>query len=217
LDPAASAAFHSGGRHQSQRHAGAPGVTVQRIEQYADHVEAHFSDGTQGRYDLLIGADGLFSRTRTQLFSEAPTPMYTGQCIWRDVLPRPSQIDQRHFFLGGPCKVGLNPVSQTLMYLFLLESRPAKQWVAESALPANLRQLLEPYGGALLWVRERLDAQSQIIVRPLETFMLAAPWYSGRALPIGDAAHPTTPQLASGAGMAIEVVAQSLRVLAEPI
>ena len=34
--------------------------------------------------------------------------------------------------------------------------------------------------------------------------MLPAPWFSGRALLIGDAAHPTTPQLASGAGMAME-------------
>jgi 2-polyprenyl-6-methoxyphenol hydroxylase-like FAD-dependent oxidoreductase len=180
------------------------GVTVQRIEQRADHIEAHFSDGTQGQYDLLIGADGLFSATRVQLFPLAPAPIYTGQCIWRALLPRPPQIDRRHFFLGGPCKVGLNPVSQTHMYLFLLESRPAKHWMAESALPASLRKLLEPYGGVLRAVREALDTQSQIILRPLETFMLPAPWHSGRALLIGDAAHPTTPQLASGAGMAME-------------
>jgi len=51
-------------------------------------------------------------------------------------------------------------------------------------------------------------------VRPLEAFLLPAPWYSGRIILVGDAAHPTTPQLASGAGMAIEdglVLADELR------
>jgi 2-polyprenyl-6-methoxyphenol hydroxylase-like FAD-dependent oxidoreductase len=43
---------------------------------------------------------------------------------------------------------------------------------------------------------------------------LPAPWYRGRVLLIGDSAHPTTPQLASGAGMAIEdalVLAEELQ------
>jgi 2-polyprenyl-6-methoxyphenol hydroxylase-like FAD-dependent oxidoreductase len=53
-------------------------------------------------------------------------------------------------------------------------------------------------------VREGLNEKSQVNFRPLEGFILPEPWYRGRVLLIGDAAHPTTPQLASGAGMAIE-------------
>ncbi|ABQ71548.1 2-polyprenyl-6-methoxyphenol hydroxylase and related FAD-dependent oxidoreductase-like protein (plasmid) [Rhizorhabdus wittichii RW1] len=41
-------------------------------------------------------------------------------------------------------------------------------------------------------------------VRPLEGFEMETPWHRGRVLLIGDAAHPTTPQLASGAGIAVE-------------
>jgi 2-polyprenyl-6-methoxyphenol hydroxylase-like FAD-dependent oxidoreductase len=180
------------------------GVTVQHIEQSADRIAVQLSDGSHGVYDLLVGADGLFSTTRLQLFPRSAAPAYTGQYIWRAVLPRPPQIDRRHFFLGGPCKVGLNPVSQTHMYLFLLESRRTKYWVPDSQLAESLRTLLQPYGGVLRSAREALDDRSQIILRPLETFILPAPWHSGRALLIGDAAHPTTPQLASGAGMAME-------------
>jgi len=40
------------------------------------------------RYDLVIGADGLHSRVRKLLLSDAPTPEYTGQCIWRVAVPR---------------------------------------------------------------------------------------------------------------------------------
>lgn len=40
--------------------------------------------------------------------------------------------------------------------------------------------------------------------RPLEALRLPAPWHVGRVLLIGDAAHPTTPYLSSGAGIAVE-------------
>jgi 2-polyprenyl-6-methoxyphenol hydroxylase-like FAD-dependent oxidoreductase len=189
------------------------GLSVQSLQQLADAVGVRFTDESEGRYDLLVGADGLFSRTRTLLFADAPPPQYTGQCIWRAVLPRPVEIDRRHFFLGGLCKVGLSPVSATEMYLFLLERSEQKRYVPEQQLPAQLAKLLEPYGGILGRIREQLDESSRIVLRPLEAFLLPPPWYQGRAVLIGDAAHPTTPQLASGAGMAVEdalVLAQEL-------
>jgi 2-polyprenyl-6-methoxyphenol hydroxylase-like FAD-dependent oxidoreductase len=49
-----------------------------------------------------------------------------------------------------------------------------------------------------------LNEASEIVFRPLEGFFLPPPWHRGHVLLIGDAAHPTTPQLASGAGMAVE-------------
>ncbi len=38
-----------------------------------------FADGTEGHYDLIVGADGVSSRTRRTLFQDAPTPTYAGQ------------------------------------------------------------------------------------------------------------------------------------------
>jgi len=43
-----------------------------------------------------------------------------------------------------------------------------------------------------------------IICRPVFSMIMPPPWYRGRVLLIGDAAHTTTPQLASGASIAIE-------------
>jgi 2-polyprenyl-6-methoxyphenol hydroxylase-like FAD-dependent oxidoreductase len=89
------------------------------------------------------------------------------------------------------------------MYMFLLETTPAKP--APDAAPHEmLRRLLDGYGGVLAELRERLDEASAIVPRPLEGFILPSPWHAGRAILIGDAAHPTTPQLASGAGLAVE-------------
>jgi 2-polyprenyl-6-methoxyphenol hydroxylase-like FAD-dependent oxidoreductase len=180
------------------------GLTVDALEDGPQQVHARFSDGTRGNYDVVVGADGLFSRVRTLLFPAAPAPEYTGQCVWRTVAPRPDTIDRRHFFLGGPVKVGLTPVSPDEMYMFLLETTPRHPLLPHEVLPGMLARLLEGFGGPLAQVREQLGPQSRIVVRPLEAFLLPPPWVRGRCVLIGDAAHPTTPQLASGAGMAVE-------------
>ena len=180
------------------------GLTVDTLSESARAVEVRFTDDSEAHYDMVVGADGVFSRVRELLFPAAPRPEYTGQSCWRLAVPRPVPIDRRHYFLGGPVKVGLSPVSPTQMYLFLLENRATKDWIAEPRLPVELGRLLAPYGGVLRELCATLDAKSAIVFRPLEAMFLPQPWHSGRTLLIGDAAHPTTPQLASGAGMAVE-------------
>lgn len=180
------------------------GLTVDALHQREDHVDVVFSDGGTGSYDLVLGADGLFSRTRGLILPDAPKPEYTGQTVWRLFADRPAEIDRRHFFLGGPVKVGLSPVSRDSLYMFLLETCPRRGAVPDAELYLGLRDLLEGYGGPLRTLREGLSPSSQIVMRPLEAFLLPPPWHVGRVLLIGDAAHPTTPHLASGAGMAVE-------------
>lgn len=178
------------------------GLSVARLSQDAERVHVELTDDSRGDYDFVVGADGVRSRIRELVFPDAPQPAYTGQCVWRVVVPR--SIDRRHYFLGGPVKVGLSPVSRDEMYLFLLEPRANREWMSRERAHVELRRLLEGYGGPLQRIRAGLGAHSPIVFRPLEAFFLPAPWYRGRVLLIGDAAHPTSPQLASGAGMAIE-------------
>lgn len=180
------------------------GITVDALTDEEQGVGVVFSDGRTAAYDVVIGADGVFSKIRTLIFPDAPRPQYTGQCVWRLVAPRPAAIDSRHFFLGGPHKVGLTPVSADEMYMFLLETTPRRPVLPNEALQAELARLMEGYGGPLQGIRESLGPHSRIVLRPLEGFLLPRPWHRGRVLLIGDAAHPTTPQLASGAGMAVE-------------
>jgi 2-polyprenyl-6-methoxyphenol hydroxylase-like FAD-dependent oxidoreductase len=51
---------------------------VQVEEGHANRVVASFADGTTARGDLLIGADGVHSRTRSATFPEAPAPSFMG-------------------------------------------------------------------------------------------------------------------------------------------
>lgn len=189
------------------------GITVDVLEQGASDVAVQFSDGYKARYGLVIGADGLFSRVRSLIFPAAPQPRFTGQACWRLMMERPAAIDRRHFYLGGPVKIGLNPVSPGEMYMFLLQQAPFKQRFDDAKLHSELRMLMAGYGGILADIKDGLSAQSRIVYRPLEGILVPRPWYRGRTVLIGDAAHATTPQLASGAGLAVEdgiVLAQEM-------
>ncbi|MEU6484270.1 FAD-dependent monooxygenase [Streptomyces sp. NPDC046887] len=52
------------------------GKSVDGFDQHSDTVTAHFSDGTSGECDLLIGADGQGSRTRRALLPEGVDPFW---------------------------------------------------------------------------------------------------------------------------------------------
>lgn len=166
--------------------------------------EVVFSDGKEGTYDLIVGADGIFSSTRAMVFPELPAPHYVGQVCWRLMSRRHPRIERRTYFLGGPMKVGMNPVSSDDMYMFLLE--PVKQFerVSDDQLHTRLADLMDGYGGIVADVRAELTPRSMIVARPLETIFVPKPWHRDGIVLIGDAAHATTPQLASGAGMAME-------------
>ena len=181
------------------------GLTVESLQQDDDGVDVTLSDGSQVRYDILLGSDGVFSRVRSLIFPDAPKPEYTGQSCWRLFLERPAEVQRRTYFLGGPVKVGFTPVSATHMYMFLLERTP-QVFIEPVDFHRELAKRLEGYGGILARIRDSLGEQDNAAInfRPLEAFILPAPWYRGRVLLIGDSAHPTTPQLASGAGMGIE-------------
>ena len=66
------------------------GITVERLDDDGGQVTAQFSDGSSGNFDLVIGADGLYSRTREQLFPDAAKPEFTGQSVWRYNFPKPA-------------------------------------------------------------------------------------------------------------------------------
>ncbi|MCC5968726.1 MAG: FAD-dependent monooxygenase [Pararhodobacter sp.] len=179
------------------------GVSVTSLEPGAP-VRVTFSDGQEGSYDIAVGADGIFSQTREMLFPGFGGPRYVGQICWRLMTARHPSITRRTYFLGGPMKVGMNPVSPDEMYMFLLEPRAEPERLADAELPDRLAQLMAPYGGIIAEVRDGLGPDSRIVVRPLETIVLPDPWHCDGVVLIGDASHATTPQLASGAGMAME-------------
>lgn len=181
------------------------GLTFTDLSQDADGVSVTFSDGTQGRYDLVIGADGLYSAVRAKVFPQAPKPRFIGQSVWRAVLPRPEGVDTVTMWMGPKLKVGMNRVTEDTVYLFLTEDRATNDHVAPETFVATLRALLERFPSPIIRkIASELSSEHQIVYRPLEQMLLPRPWFANRVVLIGDAVHATTPHLAAGACIGIE-------------
>jgi 2-polyprenyl-6-methoxyphenol hydroxylase-like FAD-dependent oxidoreductase len=181
------------------------GVTFTNISPEDSQAVVTFTDGTSSRYDLVVGADGVNSSVREQVFPDAPKPRYTGQACWRAVVARPADMQCASLYMGKDVKAGLNPVSTDEMYLFFLDKRERPDHLDPQQWPETLRTVLAEFSNCpIAAIRDSITAQSRIVYRPLFALMMKAPWHRDRVVLIGDACHATTPHLASGAGLAVE-------------
>jgi len=181
------------------------GVSFTGIEEGVEACRVSFTDGTTADYNLVVGADGLNSAVRRSLWPEAPKPRYIGQAVWRAVIPRPTNLPTTAMWMGSKLKAGINHVSAAQSYLFLTEDRPSNDHVPPETHVATLKALLSRFPSPTLQaVADGLGDDSQIVYRPLEQLLLPAPWYKGRVVLIGDAAHATTPHMAAGAMIGLE-------------
>lgn len=180
------------------------GLTVDALGSDTSGVDVRFSDGTNDRYDLAIGADGIYSKVREMLFPDAVKPRFTGQSSWRILCDRPAGFDRGEIYLGHRNLAGLTACSPDKCYVFMLNIDPDRTWIEPENWPATVRELLADFGGNMGAIRECVTGDTPVVYRPLETALQPPPWHKGRVLLIGDAAHATTPHLASGAGIAVE-------------
>jgi 2-polyprenyl-6-methoxyphenol hydroxylase-like FAD-dependent oxidoreductase len=179
------------------------GRTADRFDDDGSTVQVAFSDGSQGRYDLVVGADGLYSQTRGMILPEAETPEFTGQSVWRYNFPRPADLDALRAY-NGPTGCGLTPISEDTMYLFVTTPEPDNPFYPREELTAAMRSKLAGCAPAIRALGEQITDNAGVVYRPLEAMLVTGPWHKGRVVLLGDAVHATTPHLGQGAGMAIE-------------
>lgn len=179
------------------------GVTATHLRDDGKGVDATLSNGEQARFDLVIGADGVYSQTRAALFPELAGPQFTGQAVWRYNLPRPADLDALHAY-NGPTGVGLVPISEDLMYIYVTTPEPDNPRYAREGLAALMRSKMAGCAPYIRELSELVTDDDGVVYRPLEGMMVEGEWHRGRIALLGDAVHATTPHLGQGAGMAIE-------------
>lgn len=181
-------------------------TTVTMLEQSEDSVTVTLSDGTQRRSDILVAADGVYSQTRSTVFGDKHVPHYAGQGVWRYTIPRPDTLDGFTIFRAPDRPaLGCLPLSDESSYLFLLENAAQPMHFANDRLSDHLRERLSEFSAPeVRRAADEIVPGRHISFRWFDILLMPPPWHCNRVVLIGDAAHSLTPQLTSGAGVAIE-------------
>jgi len=181
------------------------GTSIASYQQDKESVQVTLSDGRQEEYDLLVGAEGVGSPLRRELFGFDHEPTFTGFGCWRVKMERDPEVTSMQAFEGVGNKAGLVPINQEEMYLYHVTTETGNPRHKVEEFSDTLAERLAGYEGMIGDIRERLPALREgIVYSPLEEVRLPSPWYAGRVLIIGDAAHSVVPHLSQGGSLCLE-------------
>ncbi|MDQ0585469.1 FAD-dependent oxidoreductase [Streptomyces rishiriensis] len=189
------------------------GTTAEIGDQDADGVRVRLSDGTEGRYDLVIAADGLGSTTRAAIgITAEPEP--TGMAIWRIAAPRPTGVTRTDLAYGGPAYIaGYCPTGESTLYAYVVEANRDRASIPPDTYADEMRRLTRHYGGFWPEITEHITEPAEVNYTWFDRMLVEGSWHRGRVVLVGDAAHCCPPTLAQGAALSMEdawVLAQLL-------
>jgi 2-polyprenyl-6-methoxyphenol hydroxylase-like FAD-dependent oxidoreductase len=167
-----------------------------------DGVTAHFADGRAVHGDVLVGADGIRSLLRAQLWNDGP-PRYAGFSAWRAVVPFPHARVAPGMSWGRGSRFGTMPVREGQVNWFAARNAPAGGQDDVATLSATL---LAAFGAWHAPTAELITTTDPASVLRNDIFDRPplGRWSEGRRTLLGDAAHPMTPSLGQGACQALE-------------
>jgi 2-polyprenyl-6-methoxyphenol hydroxylase-like FAD-dependent oxidoreductase len=213
-----SIAIHRAALHEVLAEAAGGGVrlgtTIESLEPAGERVRVRSDDGLQGDFALVVGADGLRSRTRSQLFGEVP-PVYAGYTCWRLVVQRPPDLARGQEMWGRGRRFGIVPIDGTRVYCFAVANAPAGTVDPPEGRVERFRERFAGFGGPVPAILEQVERPEQLLHNDLEE-VVQRPWHRGRCVLVGDAAHGMTPNMGQGAAMALEDVCVLAELLAAP-
>ncbi|HUH85375.1 MAG TPA: FAD-dependent monooxygenase [Stellaceae bacterium] len=173
-----------------------------------DGVVARFANGTEIAADLLIGADGIRSAVRQQLFG-ADAPRFTGCIAYRGLVPfervAPLGVEVVSGNWMGPRRHFVHYVVGGGRFLNFVAVIERDAWTKESwTEPGAIADCLGAYEGWHPQVRSIMAAAPETFIWGLFDRLPLPRWSEGRVSLLGDACHPMLPFMAQGAAMAIE-------------
>ncbi|MET8995625.1 FAD-dependent monooxygenase [Amycolatopsis sp. NPDC004169] len=183
--------------------------TVETLTDAAEGVDVTFRSGHRDRYDLVIGADGLHSRTRELVFGEeAPFHHYLGYCFAGFTMPNDFGLYREGVTWSKPGKgAALYAVLDSEeVHGFLVSARPEPPFEAFRN-PEAQRELIartfEGDGWEIPRLVAAMRAADDLFFDVISQIRMPS-WSSGRVALIGDAAH--APSFLTGQGTSLALV-----------
>lgn len=180
------------------------GAMCTMFKQDGEGVTVRFKDGRSDRADLLIGADGIKSIVRQQLFPQIKL-RYSGYAAWRGIAPLSEEVMAGCSFesWGRGSRAGLVRLNPQEVYWFTTINTPAGRQQSAQEHKAFLQTHFADWHTPIPQLIAATPAEA-LLYNDIYDFVPFSPWSQGRITLVGDAAHATTPNMGQGACQAIE-------------
>lgn len=163
-------------------------------------AEATFSNGKIQTFDAVIGADGIHSTVREFIIADGK-PIFRGYNIWRGVVDASFDIGYASETYGKGKRVGIVPVKAGKYGWWATAN---EEFMQDDEPEGRHRKLQRLFGDWHHPIPELIANTSHILKNSLSDRIPTRGWSKGNIVLLGDAAHPTTPNLGQGGCMAIE-------------
>ncbi len=182
------------------------GKGFKSFEQIGDHqIEVTFEDGTNHVSDYLIGADGINSKVRNQLFPNSQK-RFTEQTCWRGVATFSLEEEFSHRGMelwGDQVRFGISRISEDKVYWFAVALDKANQKDEQHLVKSKLSKMFSDFHPLVGQLIEATEDQN-ILRNDINDLKPLDKWYQGNICLIGDAGHATTPNMGQGGAQAME-------------
>jgi FAD-dependent urate hydroxylase len=178
------------------------GTSAISLDEDGPVVRAVFDDGSSGDYDLVVGADGVRSWVRSAMFG-GTEPRFVGQLSWRFLLAGFPELSSWTVRLGRGKAFLTIPLGDGRIYCYA-DIDTSDRTDPTGGDPGRFRDLYGEFADPVpTIVNECVATAVRRHFSPIEE-VVQEPWVRGRVVLIGDAAHAMSPNMAEGAGMALE-------------
>ncbi len=180
---------------------------IESLVEHSDGVEVLLADGARERFDLVIGADGLHSKTRSLAFGElSGIEKYIGYCFAGFTIGDPSLAADGAAIFNVPGKlaaivIGEHETVGTCILAFKYPTSPFKRELTDRQRRDLTASMFEGIGWHVPKLVDEMRRSEDLFFDSISQIHMPS-WSIGRVALIGDAAHATSFLSGQGSSMA---------------